>query len=137
MNDAARRTSIFLRVAALIAAVMFAFGGCTLGNTHRHISVEEAKHLMATEKDYLIVDVRTPEEYAKRHVKGAVLLPQDEIEKGNVKDTLPDKKQLLLLYCWTGRRSEDSAKMLAKMGYSRVCEFGGLVDWDGETEGDG
>ena len=125
----------YLRAAAVVLLSLAAllFGGCEFGNKYTHITPQEAQAMMDKESDYVIVDVRTPEEYEKRHVKGAISLPMDDIKQGEVEKTLPDKDQILLLYCWTGRRSEDSAKLLAQMGYRRVYEFGGLVDWQGET----
>ncbi len=108
--------------------------GCSKGS-YQHISAEEAAQIMASEKNYIIVDVRTQEEYDKKHIPGAVLVPIDEIKKGNL-SALPDKNQTLLIYCWTGRRAEDSAVLLAELGYKNIYEFGGLVSWTGELEGE-
>ena len=130
MNNIRNRNII---IAALIMFYVSLFNGC--GNTYQHLSADEALHMMKTEENYLIVDVRTQEEYDKRHIPGAVLLPISEIKAGNVSSVLPDKNQTLLIYCWTGRRAEDAAKMLADLGYTNVYEFGALVDWNGEVEG--
>ena len=108
------------------------FTGCAQG--YRNISQDEAKKILSSEKDFILLDVRTPQEYEKKHIPNAVLLPIDEIKKGNVA-VLPDKNQKILVYCWTGRRAEDSAAMLVKMGYKNVLNFGGLVDWTGAVEG--
>ena len=108
------------------------FTGCAQG--YRNISQDEAKKILSSEKDFILLDVRTPQEYEKKHIPTAVLLPIDEIKKGNVA-VLPDKNQKILVYCWTGRRAEDSAAMLVKMGYKNVLNFGGLVDWTGAVEG--
>ena len=118
--------------------IMFAIftvicSGC--GNDYQHISTDEAVKMMETETDYVIVDVRTKEEYDKKHIKGAVLVPIADIKEGNL-NAIPDKNKMLLIYCWTGRRAEESASLLAKRGYENVYEFGGMVNWDGETEGD-
>ena len=127
MNNVKKRCIIIF---ILIIFVTSMFAGC--GATYHHITVDEAQQMMKTETNYIIVDVRTPEEYNKKHIPNAVLLPIDDIKKGNVSDVLPDKNQTLLIYCWTGRRAEDSAALLADMGYENVYEFGGLVDWTGE-----
>ena len=119
-------------LAAMICLVTM-FAGCTTG--YKTISQAEAQKIINGKKDYILLDVRTPEEYEKKHIPNAVLLPIAEIKAGNVAETLPDKKQKILVYCWTGRRAEDSAIMLADMGYSNVISFGGLIDWTGDLEG--
>ena len=118
-------------VAIIFVGIMFA--GCT--SNYRTISQAEAQKILAGKKDYILLDVRTLEEYEKRRIPNAVLLPIAEIKAGNVIATLPDKKQKILVYCWTGRRAEDASAMLVKMGYSNVINIGGLVDWTGEVEG--
>ena len=117
-----------------IILIISVCGGC--GKNYKHISIEEAQQMMNTESNYLIVDVRTKKEYDTKHVPGAVLLPIEEIRNGNVTEVLPDKNQTLMIYCWTGRRAEDSAIMLANMGYKNVYEFGGLINWKGAIEGE-
>lgn len=118
-------------VAIIFIGIMFA--GCT--SNYRTISQADAQKILAGKKDYILLDVRTPEEYEKRRIPNAVLLPIAEIKAGNVIATLPDKKQKILVYCWTGRRAEDASAMLVKMGYGNVINIGGLVDWTGEVEG--
>ncbi len=125
------RCRIFCSLFAGIIIVML-FTGCT--SSYRTISADDAQKIMSGTKDFILLDVRTQEEYDKKHISGAILLPIDEIKKGNV-SVLPDKKQKILVYCWTGRRSEDSAAILADMGYSNVINFGGIVDWKGAVEG--
>ena len=108
--------------------------GCGVMDGPKHLSTDEAIKFMATEKNYLIVDVRTPEEYEKRHIPNAILLPIEEIRAGKL-DALPDKNQTLLIYCWTGRRAETAAEILSKRGYTKIFEIGGLVNWTGDVEG--
>lgn len=109
------------------------FTGCT--PNYRTISQEKAQEILAGEDDYILIDVRTLSEYEKKHIPGATLLPIEEIRNGSVEKILPDKKQKILVYCWTGRRAEDSAAILAEMGYSNVISFGGLIEWEGDVEG--
>lgn len=118
----------------LLLLIVCVTTGCILSENYKHISPEEAAKMME-EQDVTIVDVRTEEEYAQRHIPHAVLVPIDDIRAGNV-GVLTDKNKVLLLYCWTGRRSEDAAAMLAKMGFKNVYEFGGLIEWPGEIEGE-
>ncbi len=95
---------------------------------YMQISGEEAKHLMDTETDYIIIDARTIEEFSEGHIEGAILIPEYEISQRAEKE-LPDKEQLILVYCRSGRRSKIAARALADLGYTNVREFGGIIDW--------
>lgn len=100
---------------------------------YRNITAEEAKQIMDTEKGYLILDVRTQEEYDQAHIPGAVLIPHTEIAE-QAEGTLTNKDQLLLVYCRSGRRSKLAAKTLVELGYTNILEFGGIIDWTYEVE---
>ncbi len=97
------------------------------------ISAEEAKEYMDAKTDYIILDVRTPEEFGTGHIKNAINIPDYEIESQAEKE-LKNKKQTILVYCRSGNRSKKAASMLAEMGYTSVMEFGGINDWKYETE---
>ena len=97
------------------------------------ITAKEAKEIMDTEEGYLILDVRTQEEYDEGHVPGAVLIPNTEIEN-RAEEELPDKEQLILVYCRSGRRSKIAAEALVELGYTNIKEFGGIIDWPYEVE---
>lgn len=97
------------------------------------ITAQEAKQIMDTETGYVIIDVRTPEEYAEGHVPGAIVIPNTEIES-RAEMELPDKDQLILVYCRSGRRSKMAAQILVELGYTNVREFGGILDWPYEVE---
>ncbi len=112
--------------------IVFLASSCA-SNAYKHIDVRTAKKLMAQDPRPLVVDVRTQEEYNEGHIPGAILVPIDEIRNGNF-EKLEDKNQVLLIYCRTGRRAEDAAEILAEEGYSKVYEFGGIVDWEEDTE---
>ena len=101
--------------------------------SYRQISMDEAVAMMRDEKNYIILDVRRPDEYAEGHIPGAINIPNEEIGTGEIA-TLPDKSQLILVYCRSGRRSKEAAGKLAKLGYTSIVEFGGILDWKGETE---
>ena len=110
--------------------------GCThakSGASYRQISQEEAKKLMKSESNYIILDVRTPEEFAEKRIKGAINVPNESIGTDDIPE-LQDKQQLILVYCRSGRRSKEAAEKLVKLGYTNIVEFGGIIDWDGETE---
>ena len=96
--------------------------------TYYQITQEEAKRIMDEESDYIIVDAREQSEYDEGHIKGAIVIPYTEIEQ-KAEEMLPDKEQLILVYCRSGRRSKIAAQSLANMGYTNVKEFGGIIDW--------
>lgn len=100
-------------------------------NSYEQITQEEAKRLMDTEKDYIIIDARTEEEFREGHIEGAILIPEYEIGKRAEKE-LPQKDQLILVYCRSGRRSKIASQALADSGYTNVKEFGGIIDWEYE-----
>ena len=100
--------------------------------TYRQISQSEAKKMMETEKDFIILDVRTQEEFDEKHIENAILIPDYEIEQ-KAEKMLPDKDRLILVYCRSGRRSKIAADELVKLGYTNVKEFGGIIDWTYET----
>lgn len=98
-----------------------------------NITALDAKEIMDSETDHVILDVRTEEEYAEGHIPGAVLIPDYEIAT-RAEEELPDKDQMLLVYCRSGRRSKIAAEALVGLGYTNVYEFGGIIDWPYETE---
>ncbi|MBO5101173.1 MAG: rhodanese-like domain-containing protein [Clostridia bacterium] len=100
---------------------------------YRQISMDEAVKLMRNEKNYIILDVRRPDEYAKGRIPGAINVPNEEIGTANIAK-LPDKSQLILVYCRSGRRSKEAAGKLAKLGYTNIVEFGGIQDYEGDIE---
>ncbi len=110
---------------------LFGFAGCyaeEIPATYEQITPEEAKGLMSENTDCVILDVRTEEEFSEGHIEGAVLIPDYEIG-ARAESVLTDKKQLILVYCRSGRRSKLASEMLVNMGYTNVKEFGGIIDW--------
>ena len=107
--------------------------GCSDGGsaTYEQIDGAKAKALMDSESGYIIIDARTQEEYDEGHIPGAILIPEYEIADRAEKE-LPDKDQLILVYCRSGRRSKIAAEELVKLGYTNVKEFGGIIDWEYE-----
>ncbi len=96
--------------------------------TYEQITAQEAKTIMDTEQDYIIIDARTEEEFAEGHIEDAILIPEYEIANRAEKE-LPDKDVLILVYCRSGRRSKIASEELVKLGYTNVKEFGGIIDW--------
>ena len=100
---------------------------------YMNITAEQAKQMMDTESGYIILDVRTQEEYDEAHIPGAIVIPNTEIE-ARAESELPDKDQMILVYCRSGRRSKLAAEILVELGYSNIYEFGGIIDWPYEVE---
>ncbi len=114
----------------MISLSLFGLIGCGGDNniTYEQISAEQAKTIMDTKSDYIIIDARTYEEYADGHIENAILIPEYEIALRAEKE-LSDKEQLILVYCRSGRRSKIASEELVKLGYTNVKEFGGIIDW--------
>ncbi len=106
-------------------------GSSSLG--YRQISMDEAPKMMKNEKNYMILDVRRPDEYAGGHIPKAINVPNEEIGSAEIPE-LPNKSQLILVYCRSGRRSKEASEKLVKLGYTNVVEFGGILDYKGELE---
>ena len=125
-----------LIIMLLISLSLFGMTACDGENrkvsTYEQITAEQAKTIMDTEKDYIIIDARTEEEFAEGHIENAILIPEYEIANRAEKE-LPDKEQLILVYCRSGRRSKIASEELVKLGYTNVKEFGGIIDWPYEV----
>ena len=135
-----RLTRILLPAVIALTAVLI-LTGCgssaddkTAGDkkTYRQVSPEEAAAMMEEETDYIILDVRTQEEYETAHIPGAICIPNETIGTDDIPE-LPDKDQLILVYCRSGNRSKQASEKLAKQGYTNIVEFGGINSWTGET----
>ena len=88
-------------------------------------------HILQREENYIILDVRRPDEYSEGHIPGAINVANEEIGTEEIPE-LPDKAQLILVYCRSGRRSKEAAEKLVRLGYRNIVEFGGILDWKGE-----
>lgn len=101
--------------------------------SYRQITMDEAVAMMEEEEGYIILDVRTAAEFDEKHIPGAINIPNEAIGTDAIPE-LPDKDQLILVYCRSGNRSKQASEKLVKLGYTNVVEFGGIIDWPGETE---
>ena len=120
-------------LSVFLAAILLA--GCSAPKetaSYRQISMDEAITMMEEESGYIILDVRTPEEFADKHIPGAVNIPNETIVAEEIPE-LPYKDQLILVYCRSGNRSKQASEKLAALGYTNVVEFGGINSWPGET----
>lgn len=122
------------RFIPLLMALLF-LSGCgavSAEKTYRQITMEEAVTMMEEETEYIILDVRTAQEYSEKHIPGAINIPNETIGTEDIPE-LPDKEQLILVYCRSGNRSKQASEKLVKLGYTNIVEFGGINDWTGET----
>ena len=134
----------------LASVLLISFGGCKakeeaplsteapttkttemINMTYEQISQSEAKEIMDTKSDYIIIDARTQEEFDEGHIENAILIPEYEIQE-KAPELIPDKNALILVYCRSGRRSKIASEALVQLGYTNVKEFGGIIDWEYE-----
>lgn len=123
----------------LFLVLLFILAGCSAApeesetkNGYRQVTAEEAIAIMDKEENYILLDVRTREEYENAHIPGAICIPNETIGTEEIPE-LPDKDQLILVYCRSGNRSKQAAEKLAALGYTNIVEFGGILDWTGDT----
>ena len=124
---------IFLLLAVMLLTACGQDKENNQGAVYVNITAEEAKQIMDTEEGYIILDVRTQEEYDQGHIPGAIVISHEEIEE-KAEQVLMDKEQLILVYCRSGRRSKIAAEALVELGYTNIKEFGGISDWPYEVE---
>ena len=116
-------------------AALLLIAGCAAPaqeSGYRQVTAEEAIALMEKESGYIILDVRTAQEYSEKHIPKAVNIPNESIGTEEI-PALPDKNQLILVYCRSGNRSKQASEKLAALGYTNIVEFGGINSWPGET----
>ena len=125
------------RMIPILLIMTLLLTGCTApktaaeANTYRRITMQEAVEMMEKEENYMILDVRTHEEFAAGHIPGAIVIPNETIGTEEIPQ-LPDKDQLIMVYCRSGNRSKQASDKLVKLGYTNIIEFGGIIDWPGE-----
>ena len=118
-----------------IVMVMLLLVGCSVpaeNGNYRQINGSDAIAMMEEEADYIILDVRTAEEFKDKRIPDAINIPNEAIGTEEIPE-LPDKDQLILVYCRSGNRSKQASEKLAALGYTNIVEFGGIIDWPGET----
>ena len=102
-------------------------------NCYRQITMDEAVIMMEREQGYIILDVRRPDEFAVGHIPNAINVPNESIGTDEISE-LPNKDQLIMVYCRSGRRSKEASEKLVNLGYTNIVEFGGILDWKGDIE---
>ncbi|RGE14528.1 rhodanese-like domain-containing protein [Desulfotomaculum sp. OF05-3] len=122
------------RIIPILMALLLLSGCATQSakKTYRQITMEEAVTMLEEETEYIILDVRTAEEYSEKHIPGAINIANESIGTEDIPE-LPDKDQLILVYCRSGNRSKQASEKLVKLGYTNIVEIGGINSWPGET----
>lgn len=121
----------------LVLCLFMLCTGCTSDKTgdaeplYSSITMEDAATLLEAENDYIILDVRTEQEYFTGHIPGAMCIPNETIDE-TVAELLPDKEHVIFVYCRSGNRSKEASEKLANLGYTNVVEIGGVKDWPGD-----
>ena len=123
------------RIAIVITSLLLLSSCSSNGKSsgYRQITMDEAVVMMKEKENYIILDVRRKEEFDEGHIPGAINVANEEIGSVEIEE-LPDKNQLILVYCRSGRRSKEASEKLVKLGYTDIVEFGGIIDWKGEIE---
>ena len=125
------------QILAVLLCVLMLCTGCAENSgqdeepLYSSITMEDAATLLESENDYLILDVRTEQEYFSGHIPGAMCIPNEDIDE-TVVEILPDKEQVIFVYCRSGNRSKQAAEKLANLGYTNIVEIGGVKDWPGD-----
>lgn len=122
------------RIIPILMAFLLLSGCATQSakKTYRQITMEEAVTMLEEETGYTILDVRTAQEYSEKHIPGAINIANESIGTEDIPE-LPDKDQLILVYCRSGNRSKQASEKLVKLGYTNIVEIGGINSWPGET----
>lgn len=115
----------------ILCVFFFTACGTREKKVYMQITQDEAVKMMEEEKDYVILDVRTKEEYEAGHIPHAICIPNETIGTDEIEE-LPDKDQIILVYCRSGNRSKQASEKLLTLGYTRIYEFGGIIDWKGQ-----
>lgn len=115
----------------ILCVFFFTACGTKEKKVYMQITQDEAVKMMEEEKDYVILDVRTKEEYEAGHIPHAICIPNETIGTDEIEE-LPDKDQIILVYCRSGNRSKQVSEKLLTLGYTRIYEFGGIIDWKGQ-----
>ena len=125
------------RIVSIIAALVFliAISGCSSqeGSVYMNIGPEKAKEMMENLESFVLLDVRSEEEFSEGHIPGAIVIPHEEISE-RAENEIPEKDVPVFVYCRSGRRSKIAAEELISLGYSEIYEFGGIGDWPYEIE---
>ncbi len=119
----------------LCSISLLSFTACAKTISYTNISPKDALDVIKGDNKAVLIDVRTPEEFLVVRIPGSVLIPDYEI-KDKIAEVVPDKDTTLIIYCRSGNRSRSATKELINMGYTKVFDLGGIIDWPYDTEGD-
>lgn len=123
-----------ITIAILLVGVLIIWASMKNSSNVNKFRIEpsEAKKRLDMEKEIILLDVRTQEEYIENHIPGGTLIPIKVLEREASKK-LPDKQAVIFVYCRSGNRSRAAVKMLSKQGYTNVFDLGGIIRWPYKT----
>ena len=98
----------------------------------RGININEALDGYRNDKNAVLLDVRTREEYADGRIPGSINLSLQQIDR--IKKVVPDKKKSVYVYCLSGARSRQAKRYLERIGYINVVDLGGFAGYKGKVE---
>jgi rhodanese-related sulfurtransferase len=101
-------------------------------NKYKNITPAQAKTRLES-PDVLLLDVRTPPEYADIHIPKSISLPLDLL-KTKIQKISPDKDAEIIVYCQSGMRAATACSQLAALGYTNVSCMGGITAWNYQVE---
>ena len=95
---------------------------------YREVFPGDAKERLDADPGILLLDVRTPEEYASAHIPRSKSLPLDQVES-RISKIAADKDTEIIVYCLSGARAASACSQLCAMGYTNVSTMGGIRSW--------
>ena len=123
----------YIIIAVIIALLAFQIIRKYFGIANKvKITPEDAKNKIDKEKNIILLDVRTKNEYLGKHIPKSTLIPIDKLTNEAVKK-LPDKNREIIVYCSAGNRSARAVKILNKLGYTNIHNLGALYKWPYKT----
>jgi len=133
INESNRRifyvtVSCLLAIVLVTTIVIIRDRRPSAGKPYERLTVEEAAQYMSYEEYYLVIDVRSEEEYGRGHIDGAVNLPYDTL-LSEIWNVVSDSEQTLYVYADTEEKGCAAAQKLTDAGLKSVAEIGTYEDW--------
>jgi len=126
MSD--KKINILMWIIMLLMLGYFSYSQGWIFSNFKNLSIQEAKSLIESDKDLVIIDVRSAEEYKKDYINGAINIPFSRL-KESLDKLEKYKKEKILLYSERGKLSIESARILSKEGFLVLNLKGGVVFW--------
>lgn len=126
-----KRLFIYTFILVLISIISVSCKSIT-DTQYVSISAEDGAKMLKEDPDIIIIDVRTKQEFDEGHIDGSINIPDFELVS-RIGEIVKDKNDTVILYCRSGNRSKQASLKLIEMGYKKIYDMGGLLDWPYET----